>query len=414
MRKQQMWDVMVLGAGASGIMAAITAARHGARVLLLEQKEKIGKKILATGNGKCNFTNAKMELSAFRGNQSMAEQILSQFGLAETLEFFHGIGILPKCRNGYYYPNSQTASALRQALETELVHSGVEIRTGVKVRKIRKKADGGYVHFELDCPGERFCGEKLICSVGLLASPKLGSDGSAFPLIRELGHQFTRIVPALCGFYAKGLNFKKVAGVRTDATVTVYIEKQEIFQDTGELQMTDYGISGIPVFQISRYVSMALAEKYPVEIAIDFFPELSPQELETEITGRFQASGEVITRMNGLLHEKLLPVLLSQAGISEHDFTDTVPEKKIQKFCNICKGCIVTPAAPREFDFAQICAGGIRPEEVEENTLESKIVPGLYFTGEILDVDGICGGYNLQWAWSSGYVAGRNAATKDV
>lgn len=443
------WDIIILGAGASGCMAAITAARQGARVLLLEQKDCIGKKIPATGNGKCNFTNANLSDRAFYGNAQLAQTVLARFGLEETLSFFHEIGILPLCKNGYYYPNSKTASSVRLALEEELSHSGVQVRTNIHIQKINilpVPTSGSFVEntpdlsvenasslsvqntsalsrkntgsddtenrFQLETDGEVFYTHKLILATGLLAAPKLGSNGSAFPLIKDLGHHFTRLAPALCGFSAKGMNFRKIAGVRTDARITLYIDGIETASDEGELQLTDYGVSGIPVFQISRHASLALQEKRNVTLSVNFLPHLPQEEACEEISRRFSISERrVLPQMYGLLNEKLLPVLLSLAGISGTDLTESIPSHKIEKFIQICTNCTITLTKPRDYEFAQVCAGGICSEEVDPDTLESRLHSGLYFAGELLDVDGICGGYNLQWAWSSGYVAGCAAAS---
>ncbi len=422
------WDILILGAGASGCMAAITAARQGARVLLLEQKDCVGKKIPATGNGKCNFTNADLQEQAYHGNQQLVHTILGQFGLKETLSFFHDIGILPLCKNGYYYPNSRTASSVRLALEEELLHSSVQVRTGIRIHKITSHAvsaqnaqalqgnstgaDDTEGCFCLETGEETFYAHKLILATGLLASPKLGSDGSAFPLIQSLGHHFTKLAPALCGFYAKGISFRRVAGVRTDARITLYIDETETASEEGELQLTDYGVSGIPVFQISRHASLALQEKHKVTLSIDFLPHLTREESDAELLGRFAVPGrQVLPQMYGLLNEKLLPVMLSLAGITGTDLCECIPKHKAEKFCGICRDCRITLTAARDYEYAQVCAGGIRSEEIDPNTLESRLVPGLYFAGELLDVDGICGGYNLQWAWSSGYAAGLAAAS---
>ncbi len=416
-------------------MAAITAAREGAQVLLLEKNDRVGKKILSTGNGKCNFTNQDMSASAFYGEEEMIVSVLAQFGLEETLSFFHGIGILPKCKKGYYYPNAGTASSVRNALEAELGYCGVDVRTGVTVTDlILLHENNSGIRFLVQTDQGDFTSNSLLLATGLLAAPKSGSDGSLFPLIEKLGHHFTPLAPALCGFYAQGLDFKKVAGVRTDATVTLYIEGKRIAADTGELQLTDYGLSGIPVFQISHAASLALiqAESHnknnsksstpkaviakeekstQVSVAIDFLPNLSEQEAKEEILRRLAVFGRTaIAQLNGLLHEKLLLALLKKAQIAPQTLTEDIPTYKKEQFCTLCKDCRVILTQPRGYEFAQVCAGGIRSEEVHPDTLESRLIPGLYFAGELLDVDGICGGYNLQWAWSSAYVAAHAAA----
>lgn len=401
------WDIAILGAGASGLMAAISAAALGCTVLLLEQKNRAGKKILATGNGKCNFTNERMEDDCFRGSSALLHAVLPQFTRDQTLEFFHRIGIYPKNRNGYYYPNSQTASSVLEALETECIRLGVEQVTSVRITKVEPAGKGFYIR------GDGFCyrSRRIIFATGLLASPKLGSDGSAFGIIQSLGHHFTPIVPALCGFRCSGMDFKSVSGVRTDASVRLYIDRKLKAEDTGEIQMADYGISGIPVFQISRFASVALHQKKKPEVRIDFLPEMEKSKLWNELSQRFHGRKErIVPQMNGLLIQKLNPALIRKADIPLDQMADTISSKQLHQLVSAIKEYPVTVLEARGFEFAQVCAGGIRTEEILPQSLESRIVRGVYFAGEILDVDGICGGYNLQWAWSSGYAAGTHAA----
>lgn len=406
-KKEPLWDIIVLGGGASGSLAAIMAARQGARVLILEQKDKIGKKILATGNGKCNFTNEDMDLSHFRGNRELLAQVMGQFGKEDTLAFFHGIGILPKCRNGYYYPNSLTAASVACALTAELGNLSVSTKTSEKVTEIERSTYGFFIGTQQNSYPCR----RLIIAAGLLASPKLGSDGSAMELVRKLGHHFTPVVPALCAFEADGLDFKQTAGVRAEAAVTLLIDGKRVCEDTGELQLTDYGISGIPVFQISRFASMALLEKKSVTALIDFCPQLSPEQLRDELSFRVgKGTGTLQQLLNGIFPWKLITALLKKAKLPGSLKVSSMTEEQITALCSLIKGCQVRLTGSRGFEHAQVCAGGIKGEEVDPVSLASRIVPGLYFAGEILDVDGICGGYNLQWAWSSGAVAGRSAS----
>lgn len=393
------FDVIVVGAGASGLMAALSAAAHGADVLLLEQKDKIGKKLLATGNGKCNFTNEDMDISHYYGDTELAATILGQFGKEETLRFFHELLIYPKKKNGYYYPNSEQAASVAAAFRQRLAQTDkICLRTSAEVWDIQREAGGFTV---VTRKGARDRGKALVIACGLLASPKLGSDGSLFAVVKGLGHRFSPIVPALCGFYCKGADFKRLAGVRVSARVSILVDGTACASDTGELQLTDYGISGIPVFQVSRTASMALYEKKKVVAKLCFLPELSEEELAAELAfrrARMGADADIPTLLCGLLPEKLTLALAKGFVNGVSDL-----QRRIRCFP-------VTVERAREFAFAQVCAGGIRRGEIEKETLASALVPGLYFCGEILDVDGICGGYNLQWAWSSGYVAGKNAA----
>jgi predicted Rossmann fold flavoprotein len=250
----------------------------------------------------------------------------------------------------------------------------------------------------------------VIFATGLLASPKLGSDGSAFDLIKGFGHRFTRLVPALCGFYADGIDWKKVAGVRCDACVRFFVDGESVASDTGELQLTEYGISGIPVFQVSRFASVGLAQKRRVEASIRFLPGMTGQEILDEFRfrlGRADGAVEAYDLLDGLLNQKLIPVLLDKAGLSVHSRV-TEPEQAAP-LAEVIQNLWLTLQKPRDYEFAQVCAGGIATEDIDTGTLMSRLVPGLFFCGELLDVDGICGGYNLQWAWSSGFVAGRGA-----
>lgn len=431
-KKSQIKDVIVIGAGASGMMAAITAARRGKSVMILEHMDKVGKKILATGNGKCNYTNEYMADECYHGDHILRQDVMTQFGRADAIAFFKEIGIWPKAKNGYYYPNSGQAVSVVEALQMELERLNITIVCGCQVQELSED----YLGFAVSTSTGAYKARKVIVACGLLAVSKLGSDGSMIPLLKELGHRFVPIVPALCGFYASGMDFKKVSGVRCDAELTLEIDinhaktsntdrknaenrkitsdadAKNIQKERGELQLTDYGVSGIPVFQLSSPAAKALKEKKSVAMRIDFLPEIAGGELESELQRRVERAEnlhEAVTLeqlLSGLLNQKLIPVLVKKAGISAHTPADRIDEKQLQKLVDVIKNYPVTLDKVRDFEFAQVCAGGIRTEEIDTKTLESRLVPGLYFAGEILDVDGICGGYNLQWAWSSGFVAG--------
>ena len=256
-KKSKQQDVLVIGAGASGMMTAITAARRGLSVTVLEHMDKPGKKILATGNGKCNFTNLKMSPRCYYGDHGLVQEILKQFTVEDTLAFFQEIGIWPKEKNGYVYPNSGQASSVADALSAEMKRSGVSLVTSCDIRQLCETKYG----FEVRTSMGTYCSHNLVFATGLRAAPKSGSDGSMISLIKSFGHRFEPILPALCGFEAEGMEFSKVSGVRTDALLSLYIDGQKCEQERGELQLADYGISGIPVFQISSPASKALYQK---------------------------------------------------------------------------------------------------------------------------------------------------------
>lgn len=400
------WDVIVIGAGASGMMAAITAAREGHRVLILEHMNKPGKKLLATGNGRCNYTNEDMNIAYYHGNKDLAASTLHYFQNYDTVNFFRDIGIYPREKNGYYYPFSNQASSVVEALTAELERLSVQLVLSCEVQAVQPNAGGFLIHTTTG----NYRGRKVIVATGLRASEKLGSDGSMLPVLKELGHRFVPIVPALCGFEAKGMDFKKVAGVRTQARLALVIDGcHDLTGEEGELQLTDYGISGIPVFQISSKASHALYEKKKVTVEIDFMTSCNRGMMRDELVRRFTRDKGYRTlaqSLCGLFNQKLIPEFLKKTGINPHADADSLDDAGIRKLADFIQCYPVELTKVRDFSTAQVCSGGIRSEEINIKTLESRLVPGLFFAGEILDVDGICGGYNLQWAWSSGYVAG--------
>lgn len=402
-----MYDVIIIGAGASGLMAAAAAASKGARVALLEHKDDIGKKILATGNGRCNFTNTDMSVNKFHGSKALIKNGLSQFNYSDTICFFKELGIPAYDNAGYIYPNSRQAASVVAAFRMELMRLHVDVKTGINITDIKPADDRtGYC---IQTDKGSFKSKRLIIACGLTASPKLGSDGSLFRQIEALGHHIQKPLPALCGFSCEGLNFKKITGVRCDATVASVIDGQMTEQNTGELQLADYGISGIPVFQISSLMSRALNKGQKVEVIIDFLPAFSDDELNGYIKDRSITTTDnrsLNEMLNGLLNNKLLLELIHKSGVSPDKKGRLLTDDDCKSLTRSIKHTAVSVKKPRGLEFAQVCAGGIYTKEIDVRTLESKIHPGLYFCGELLDVDGICGGYNLQWAWTSGYIAG--------
>ena len=399
------WDLMVIGAGASGMMAAITAARENKKVCILEKLDKAGKKLLATGNGKCNFTNDVMHSNCFYGDKAFISDVLEQFTTEDCLNFFRSIGIYPKEKNGYFYPNSEQASAVTNALLYELERLNVKIIYEVIIKDINSTKDGVIASTNKGS----FSSKRLVIATGLLAAPKLGSDGSLFDIIKGLGHRFKPILPTLCGFYCKGLKFKQISGVRAHAKVEAYIDDIKQAEDIGEIQFTDYGLSGIPVFQISHFLSKGLYEKKKVEVQLNLLPNFEKEELKEEIAFRRSmfANMPATALLNGLINQKLSDMILDKAGIDKDLYVSSIPSQKIEKIIELLQNLNVTVTNYRDFEFAQVCTGGIPTTDIYYDTLESKIVPNIYFTGEILDVDGICGGYNLHFAWATGYIAGK-------
>ena len=400
----------IIGGGASGIVAAIAAARSNgdAQVFILEQKERIGKKILATGNGRCNLTNEAMDASCYHSEDpGFARKVLEQFGYQETLEFFASLGLATKSRGGYIYPRSDQAAAVLELLELELRRQKVKVYTSVHVESLTPSSKG----FVIRASGQKFQADRVILACGGKASKSLGSDGSGYALAKSMGHTLSPVVPALAQLKVKNHPFAKASGVRTDAKVAALLNSQVLAEDAGELQITSYGISGIPVFQISRHIAKGLYEGKEMKVRVDFLPEMEESEVRKAFEdrkGRFphMTSGEFLT---GIFQKKLIPRLLELSHIRQDAKVMELNPSQWEDLIRACKQTLLAIEDTNGFDNAQVCAGGVRTGEVDPKTMESRYVRGLYLTGELLDVEGICGGYNLQWAWATGYLAGRAA-----
>lgn len=409
-------DVVIVGGGAAGLVAAIVCARLKKNVIVLEHKDRIGKKILATGNGKCNYTNLEQKLEYYRGNQNaFPKSGLEQFGAKETIAFFGELGIYPKIKNGYLYPNSEQAASILEVLQMEIQHLQCRVYCEEHVTKIEsvcgKERES---FFYVKTKEHKYQAKQVILATGGKASEKLGSDGSGYALAKALGHSIVMPVPALTALKCKEKYYKDIAGVRTEAKVTLFLNGQPIVEEQGELQLTNYGISGIPVFQISRYAAKGLQEKKEVKVCVDYVPMLSREELYAVLEKRFRTNHykTLEEAMVGFLNRKLTAMLLKEAKLGSTLYSHKLTKAQLEQLVIQLKACETVVTATNGFENAQVTAGGVATSEVCEKTMESKCIEGVYLVGELLDVDGICGGYNLQWAWTSGYLAGKAAGEK--
>ena len=261
--------IIVIGGGASGMVAAISAARRGSEVIIIEHMERVGRKILSTGNGKCNYTNRRQGFRCYRGeNPAFVLPVLEQFGVEETIAFFKELGVFPRERDGYFYPASGQASSVLDVLRMELRRLQIEIHTDCAITSVQRTKHG----FDVRTTQGAFRARQCIFACGGRAFPKSGSDGSAYPYIEKLGHTLIEMVPALVPMKAKQSFFKSVAGIRADARICLYRNGKQIAKDRGEIQLTQTGVSGIPAFQVSRYAARALAKKEKVRAELDFAP----------------------------------------------------------------------------------------------------------------------------------------------
>ena len=406
-----MRTVAVIGGGASGMMAAVTAASGGAHVILLEHKDRIGKKILSTGNGRCNFTNTHQEPICYHSEDPLFPwEVVERFNAQAVISFFLQMGVYSKNRNGYIYPNSDQASAVLDAFRMELDRLKVEIRTGIECREIRPGKKG----FTILTDQEPVRADRVILCAGSKAAPATGSDGSGYDLAKNLGHRILPVLPALTALKCEEKFFKSIAGVRANGSVSIWSDGECIAKDTGEIQLTDYGISGIPVFQVSRYASKLLYEKKETDAVLDFMPDFTKAQTNAFLRARAQTRPDKSAEMFliGLFHKKLCDLWIRLSKIPRQRKAGELTADEIACLTDLIKVFRVRIRETNSYDKAQVCCGGIDTREVDPETLESVYVPGLYFAGEILDVDGMCGGYNLTFAWASGYAAGRSAAVE--
>jgi hypothetical protein len=390
-------------------MAAISAARAGAAVTVLEHNKQVGKKILVTGNGRCNLTNVNQNLENYRGsNPEFAECVLTSFPMHDTLRLFTELGVFTKNRNGYLYPYSDQASAVADALRMETEHLRVKLAMNTKIEGIVREEGKFLVKTE----GWIYEGDTLILAAGSCAAPQTGSDGSGYAYAKAFGHRIIEPLPALVQLCSRDKRFPKLAGLRMDAAVKLFIDGEETVSDTGEVQFTAYGLSGIPVFQVSRFASRALREGKNVEACLDFMPAFSGKEFEAFLDRRIRANAYKSAEqlLVGLFPKKMADCLLETSQVPKGRKAGELDERERSAFVEACRNFRVKLHSTNGFEQAQVCCGGVDTSQVKAPSMESLLVPGLYFAGEILDVDGACGGYNLQWAWSSGYLAGLHAA----
>ncbi len=388
--KKIMNKVAVLGGGASGIMAAITASEYGAEVFLLEKNSRVGKKLLQTGNGRCNFTN--MNLKAEDYNSAFVCRALDSFSPEDAVEFFRKVGLLSAVEDGgRVYPASNQASALLEVLLLELEARNVKVICDFDIVKIRKKGE----KFEINAKnGESVTADRIIAAFGGKAAPKTGSDGAGYELLKELGHSITPLDKALVQLKTD----RSIKGVRANARAAVG-DKSEY----GEIQFTEYGLSGIPIFNLSRYA------KTGDIVTLDLVPDYTEKELFSYLKTRKPQSLE--TYLVGIVNKQLGQMLLKECGIGKLSRNSgSLEDFEIEKIAEKLKNMRFTVTGKMPWDNAQITKGGICLSEVFAETMESKKVEGCYVVGELLDIDAPCGGFNLQWAWSSGFLAGRASA----
>lgn len=417
--------VAVIGGGASGCMAAITAAQAGADVHIFEKNEKPGKKLYATGNGRCNLTNLHMDDSCYhtrtadKNGSSLIHSAIERYSPADQIRFFADLGVPVYDRDGYVYPRTNQAQTVVRALEKRIAALGIRVHTGCPVRKIRRSQQGTKADdavFYVDCNDrEARAFDTVILCTGGMAGPQYGTTGDGYRLAASFSHRIRTPLPALTALECRGQFLKRAAGVRCRGAVTLYTgnDKKQIREgrEEGEVQMTDYGISGIPVMQISGMAARFLESKQRVFVQIDFLPEFSDSAFSDEIERRMredrsQMLGDLFL---GLVHKKILDLLLAEKGLQAEMKARRIDDAGIRQILQSMREYTLEVIQVKSFKQAQVTSGGILLEDTDAD-FQSRLQPGLFFAGEVLDVDGRCGGYNLQWAFATGYITGLAAA----
>lgn len=403
--------IVVVGGGASGLVSAIYGAKNNDEVIILERNSSCAKKILVTGNGRCNYWNIDQEISHYHSSSlEKIDTIITKNHQEEILEFFNNLGIVPKIKNGYYYPYSNQATSIKNALLNEVKRLNIEIIEDFFVERIEKEQDKFYLYSS----SRKIGADKVILATGSKACPKTGSDGNGYYLAKNFGHSLVPVLPSLVQLKGNENYFKEWDGVRADVELFLIYENETFKEETGEIQLTDYGISGICTFNISGLASKLLYEGKIPQVKINFCPFIEKENFENWLEKRniVMNSPTIEELLEGFLNYKLIIALLKKCHISKIEEWNHLTSLKKQELISSLTELTFEITDTNSFDKAQVCSGGIPLTEVNLDTLESKKVEGLYLVGELLDVDGDCGGYNLGFAWISGMIAGKGASKK--
>jgi len=419
--------LLIIGAGAAGLVAAVTAKDQGIDAAILERNDRIGKKILMTGDGRCNITNestatgAEDELAAlsskFHSNQAgFPVSVLKQLGIRQTIDFFSGLGLpLTKLKEGMMYPMSLQAASVLDIFQLALEDRDVPVYFNTKVDDVIVRTE--HPRFTVVCKVVKeeveeqavYTSDYLFLCTGGLTAPSSGTDGSGYTLAERLGHTLIDPVPAIVQLKVQYANMKQLSGIKLQGKAHIQVNGEVVRSESGEIHFSESGLSGPPVLQLGRNAAHHLARRDAVSVIVDLMPGRTEEELIDFLEMHWGIFGHrtVVDSFIGIFHKKLVPVLLKEAGIDQQPYLlcQDLSWKTKKKFYRILKHWEFKVTDTNGFTNAHATAGGIDTTELTEGTLESKLVPGLYLAGEVMDVDGDFGGYNLQWAWSSGYVA---------
>ena len=400
--------IAIIGAGASGMAAALSAAENPeSHVILLERQARVGRKLQATGNGRCNLTNLNANPEHYHGEDSgFAAYALETYSVTNTLQWFEKLGLYTVAEDsGRVYPYSDQANSVVDVLRFALRKPNIQLADGFEVTKIRCNHPG----FTLEGDEGTIECDKLIIACGGLAGSKLGGSLSGYKLLQKLGHHCTKLRPTLVQLQSDWSALASLKGVRANCRAEIYRDDHLHSAGVGEIQFTEHGLSGPVIFEISRDVCH---EKGAWICKLDLLPELSAEALLQRLLPKRESDLTAEDLLTGILHNRLGRMIVKEAGVAGYVPVCQLEEEELRRVCHCVKSLSVRLTEPMGMDAAQVTAGGILTAEFDPKTMESRLVTGLFACGEVLDIDGDCGGYNLQWAWSSGRLAG-NCAGKD-
>jgi predicted Rossmann fold flavoprotein len=402
------YRVVVIGGGASGMAAAIAAARLGAAVTVVESHERVGRKLLATGNGRCNLTNVNMSRERFVcGQAAWLEQALGQYSVQQVQEFFAGLGVVSRVEEeGRVYPATGQAASVLDALRYELERLGVEVVCDAPVTALERRAGG----WSLAAGSAKLEAQRVIVCAGGLAAPHLGGTAAGLQLLSNQGHTVLPQSPVLAPLTTEPAFGPRVKGVKAACLARLEIDGWQALEVRGEVQFAEYGLTGIPALQFSLRAAPALREQKPVVVILDLVPELDHEQLQAHLCACLKRAPDAAAEVSlaGTVHKRLFPILLKACDI---DPSAPAREQDLPRLVSLVKQWRLAVSGVLGWREAQVMVGGVSVEQFDPLTLESRLAPGLFAAGEVLDVAGECGGYNLHWAWVSGMAAGKGAAS---
>lgn len=402
-----MYDIVIIGGGVSGIVSAIKSFNGRNRITILERNDKCLKKLLLTGNGRCNYFNDDTSISNYHSmREDLLDKVINSDNMSRILDFYNELGIIPKIKNGYYYPFSNQASTVRDALLFEVMKLGISIKYNYLVEKIECSNNKFIINDSIVC-------DKVIIATGSCSYPKTGSDGMGYDFLRKFGHNIIKPLPALVQLNSDFKYCRELSGIRSDVMLSLYEDDEFISSSVGEVQLTDYGISGICTFNLSHFVTRGLDVGKKEVIKVNFLPFIKDNYMEWFNTYSNKHNDKnIYMLLCNILNYKLVKVILKVCSIDNEIYYNELDYNSRSLLIDNLTNFKFNIVSTKDFNFSQVCNGGVSLDEVNLSTFESLIVDGLYITGEVLDINGNCGGYNLICAVISGILVGDDLSDK--